>query len=199
MTLPLYPQLKLKIEKLLDTQARAAARGQLGMFAPIPRSKQHEGNRLQYTTIDGAVKAAEYQRAAAACTIELADIPTMSLDDAVALARKRGEELGVQQAKFNFESFNQAVEEVGNSVQMNGQPLTVEAALQLFEKMQLPFDAAGRPLMPTWHTGPDLEASVADVLRQLNEDPAAQARLQEIVDRKREEWNAEQDRRKLVA
>lgn len=198
MTLPLYPQLKLAIEKILHAEARAAALSQLGMFASVPRSKQHEGNRLEYMTIDGDTKAPEYQRAAAVGDIKVTDIPAMSLEDVVAIVRKTGEELGMQQAKLNFESFNQATEEVGNSIQMEGKPLTVDTVLQLFERVQLVFDAEGNPQMPTWHTGPDLQASVEKVLGQLNEDPEAQARLQVIVDRKRVEWNAEQDRRKLV-
>jgi hypothetical protein len=64
--------------------------------------------------------------------------------------------------------------------------------------VQIAFDEQGNPRLPTLHIGPDLEASASQVLEEASKDPSAQARLNEIIERKREEWNAEQDRRKLV-
>jgi hypothetical protein len=196
--LPLYPQLKAEIERFLIEVARQVAQGQLGPFAGMPPARQHEGDRLEYMTVDGDEKKVSYQHTAVDYQIRPADIPTMTFHEAVEVVAGKGRELGVQQAQLYFESLNQSLEEVGNAVDAGGQPLSVELLLQLLEKVQIAFDEQGYPQFPTLHIGPDLEARTSQVLQDLHEDPSAKARLNEIIERKREEWNAEQDRRKLV-
>jgi hypothetical protein len=196
--LPLYPQLKAEIERCLIDVAWQAAQGQLGPFAGMPPARQHEGDRLEYMTIDGDEKRATYQRAAVDYEVRPADIPTMTFHDAVGVVAGKGRELGVQQAQIYYESLNQSLEEVGNAVDAGGQPFSVDLLLQLLEKVQISFDEHGNPQLPTLHIGPDLEASASQVLANLGEDPSAQARLNDIIEKKKEVWNAEQDRRKLV-
>jgi hypothetical protein len=196
--LPLYTELKVKLEQLLVDLARRAADRQLGPFAATGRVRQHEGNRIEYMTIDGAWKATDYQRMTVDLEIQPSDIRTMTFDNVVQLMTKQGLELGAQEASFYFKVLNQSIEEVGNSIDAGGQQLTVDLLLQMLDRVQLAFDATGSALLPTLHVGPDIAASVERVLKQVNEDPDAQARLRTLIDKKREEWNAEQDRRKLV-
>jgi len=196
--LPLYPRLKAEIERFLLDMAQQAAQGQLGLFADMPPARQHEGDRLEYMTIDGDEKKVSYQRTVVGYDIRPADIPTMTLQDAVNVVVGKGRELGVQQAQLYFESLNRSIEEVGNSVDAEGQPFSVDLFLQLLDTVQIAFDEQDNPLFPTLHMGPDLEVRAGQVLEEVSRDPSAQARLNEIVEKKREEWNAEQDRRKLV-
>jgi hypothetical protein len=196
--LPLYPRLKAEIERLLVDVARQAAQRQLGPFADMPPAQQHEGDRLEYMTIDGDEKKVSYQRTVVDYEIRPADIPTMTFRDAIAVVVGKGRELGLQQARLYFESMNRSIEQVGNALDAGGQPFSVDLFLQLLDRVQIAFDEQGNPQLPTLHVGPDLEASASQVLEGASKDPSAQARLNEIIERKREEWNAEQDRRKLV-
>lgn len=196
--LPLYPRLKAEIERFLLDVAQQAAQGELGLFAGMPPARQHEGNRLEYMTIDGDEKKVAYQRTAVGYEVRPADIPAMTFGDAVAAVAGKGRELGIQQAQLYFESLNRSIEEVGNSVDAGGQPFTVALFLRLLDTVRIAFDDQSNPLFPTLHMGPDLEARASQVLEEVSRDPSAQARLNEIVEKKRGEWNAEQDRRKLV-
>jgi hypothetical protein len=196
--LPLHPELKIKIEQLLIDIAQQAAQSRLGLFAGTPRVRQHEGNRLEYMTIDGDEKATDYRRIEVGTEIRPSDIPTMTFNQAVQLVVNKGIELGTQEAGFYFEVLNESIAEVGNAIDVGGQPFNVDLLLQMLERMQFPFDGYGNPHLPTLHIGPDLEESVKRVLEEADKDADAQARLKAIIDKKREEWNAQQDRRKLV-
>jgi hypothetical protein len=196
--LPLYPELKAKVERLLLDIAQQAARTQLGPFSSGPRVRQYEGDRLEYMTVDGEEKATDYRRMNVSLEIKPSDIPAMTFDHAIQLVRNHGLKLGAQEADFYREILDQSLEEVGNAMDAGGQPFTVDLLLQMLERVQFPFDSRGNPQLPTLHVGPDIEASVQRVLREADEDAGAQARLKAVIDKKREQWNAEQDRRKLV-
>jgi hypothetical protein len=196
--LPLYPELKAKLEQVLTDIAHQAAQNRFGLFAGTPRIRQHEGDRLEYMTVDGDEKAAGYQRMAVGFDIKPSDIPTMTFEDCVQLVTKKGLELGTQEANRYLEVLNQSLEEVGNAIDAGGRPFTVDFYLEILERVKFPFDDEGNPLLPTMHTGPDLEASVKQVMGQAEGDADTQARIKALIDKRREEWNAEQDRRKLV-
>jgi hypothetical protein len=196
--LPLYPELKARLEQLLRDIAYQAAQSRFGPFADTPRVRQHEGDRLEYMTIDGDEKATDYQRMAVGFDIKPSDIPGMAFEDAVQLVTAKGLELGTQEANRYLQVLNQSVEEVGNAIDAEGQTFTVDLYLKMLERVKFPFDNEGNPLLPTMHIGPDLEASVKQVMQQAQGDADARARIAALIDERRKEWNAEQDRRKLV-
>lgn len=195
--LPLYPELKTKLEQLLLDLAHQAAQSQFGFFADAGQVRQHEGDRLEYMTVDGDEKATSYQRIGVGGEIRLSDIPAMTFEDAALLAMEKGRELGAQQVAYYLEILNQSLEEVGNVIDVGGEAFTVGRWLQLIEKMRIPFDDQGKPLYPTMHCNPAQEASVRRVREEIS-SPEVQARLMQITEKKKEEWDAEQDRRKLV-
>lgn len=196
--LPLYPELKIKIERLLVDIAQQAAQSRLGPFAGTPRVRQREGDRLEYMTVDGGNKKTDYRRTGVDFEIRPSDIPTMTFNQAVQLVIDKGIELGTQEASFYFEVLNESIAEVGNAIDVGGQPFTVDLLLQMLERIQFPFDGHGNPHLPTLHIGPDLQETVTRVLEEADKDAEAQARLTAIINQKREEWNAQQDSRKLV-
>jgi hypothetical protein len=197
--LPLYPELKEKIEKFLMDIARQAADNQLSVFSAVtPRVRQHEGNRLEYMTVDGKEKSTDYHRAGVGFDINQSDVPDMTLHQAVELVKEKGAELGLQEASFFYKTLNESLAEVGNLLNAGGRSLTVDLLLQMLGRIRFPFDKDDNPLMPTLLVGPDLKEKVIQVFEEINEDADAQERLKGIIDQKREEWNAWQDSGKLV-
>ena len=73
--------------------------------------------------------------------------------------------------------------------------LTFDRYLALIDRTELPFEPDGTPKMPSWEPpNPEVERRIASWLS----DPALRTRLDELISRKREEWNARESDRKLV-
>jgi hypothetical protein len=192
--LPLYPRLKESLESLFLDMAIAASRQELGPFNESPRFIQHEGTSHSYNTMDGQERQTEYQDMSVEELLSSSDIANMSLADALRLAVKTGRQLGVQQARYHYGMLNQIIEEAGNTV---SGPLTLDTFFETIERIFITFDDYGNPHMPTMVAHPNMTPRVQELERAL-ETEEAKARLAEIMDRKREQWDEEQDRRKLV-
>jgi hypothetical protein len=89
-----------------------------------------------------------------------------------------------------FENMRRITEATGMVVESKGGP-TPEAILEMIDKMELSFDDAGEPKMPTLVAHPDAVAKLPPWLPEHSE------RLAEILQRKREERDARRRDRKL--
>lgn len=198
MALPLYPQLKIELENWFLEIMRDAARKQLGPFRQSPRFIQHEGERHTYNTIQGEERTTDYQNMGVEITINLRDIPGMTLEDALKLITEKGAELGSMEARYHFQRLNDIISEVGNIVEGQGGPITFDLWMEMFEKLHVAFDDYGRPQMPTMVIPPHMRQSFEDMMREAAADESARDRLLKALEQKWKEWNEEQDRRKLV-
>lgn len=195
--LPLYPQLKKDLEETFIDLMQNAARKELGPFADVQHFTQHEGKKIEYNTLDGKDKKSNYQSIGVQYMIKNKDIPQMTLQQVIELMVEKGKEFGGEQAKYNYKVINQITSEVGNVVDGGGKPVNADVFFQVFEKIQIAFDDNGKPQMPTMVIHPHMEKSVRELIEEA-ETPENKAKFNEIMKRKKEEWDAEQARRKLV-
>jgi len=194
MALPLYPHLKEDLEDLLMDMAAAAAREELGPFKESPRFIQHEGSRHLYSTIDGEEGETEYQELMVERTFSSSEIASLSFEDALNLVIEKGREMGAQQARYHYARLDQIVADAGTTV---SGPLTLDSFFEMLERAFISFDYEGNPRMPTMVIHPNMTPRIQELAEEMERDEA-KARLAEIMERKREQWNEEQDRRKLV-
>lgn len=198
MALPLYPQLKIELSDWFLEIVEGAARSELGPFADSPRFIQHEGTTHNYTTVQGDERSSDYQDMQVEAELRLSEVPSMDFASVLRLLIEKGRELGAQQARYHFGVLNEVIEETGNIVDGKGQPVTLDLLLETIEKLHISFDDAGNPRMPTIIVGPRMAPRFQEIMRKADSDENAKARLNEIMERKRVEWDEEQDRRKLV-
>lgn len=83
--------------------------------------------------------------------------------------------------KLMFSSVSDICDETGNSIDLGGNPLTVDGVCQLFEMIEIPFDKNGQPEMPTIIVPPDQK----DQVREFLDDPVVQSRIEKII---RDKW-----------
>lgn len=198
MTLPLYPNFKTDLESWFLTIMKGAVREALGPLREAPRFIQHEGDAHSYMTVDGQPRTTEYQDIGVEIQITRSDIPSMSFEDVLRLTIAKGRELGAQQARYHYGVINRIVEESGNVVSTEGEATTIDHLLRVIEQMQISFDANGNPQLPTIVASPDEGSRIQQILKKADSDPDARARLQEIIETKRREWDEAESRRKLV-
>jgi len=198
MALPLYPQLKMTLEKWLMQIFERAARQELGPFAESPRFIQHEGTTHRYNTVEGQERSTNYQEIMLEFGLDRAQIVDMEFDDLLKLVIEKGREFGGQRARYHYQVINEVTEETGNVVDAKGQPVTLELLFEMFEGLHVAFDERGNPRLPTIVIHPNMAPRFQELVQQADADEASKVRMAEIIERKRKEWNEEQDRRKLV-
>ena len=93
-----------------------------------------------------------------------------------------------------FQRMGQITEAAGNAYHAQGQPLSHDMLLDMFDRVEIGFDESGNPVMPTLVTGPDLYQGLQRLPPPTQEQ---QQRFAEIIERKRSEHNAERRHRKL--
>lgn len=200
MALPRYPQLKKKLAKMLMDFFESEAQKELGPLQGVRRFTQHEGKTLVHNTMDNSHKNKElkYVEAKTEYKIAYADVPTMGAEGVMKLLQEQAKEFGAQQAKHHYKVISQTTEEVGNVVNNGGKPFSLDSFFEVMEKIQIEFDEFGKPNMPTMVVAPDGFERAKAVMQQAESDPEAKKRLNELLAKKKKEYDAEQARRKLV-
>jgi hypothetical protein len=93
-----------------------------------------------------------------------------------------------------FQRMGQITEAAGNAYNAQGQPLSHDMVLDMFDRVEIGFDGLGNPIMPTLIAGTELYRN----LQKLSPPtPEQHRRFAEIIERKRSEHNARRRHRKL--
>jgi hypothetical protein len=122
------------------------------------------------------------------------DIRTCNLDALAEQVNKSAEERLAQVMPHFFDIFHRTSEAAGTSADAGGRPFSFELYLEGLERIELQFDRAGKPIMPTLVMHP----SMAEQLRSMPPmTPEQQRALDELIERKRTEFNARRRHRKL--
>lgn len=200
MALPKYPQLKKKIENMLLDYFQREAQKELGPFEGARRFVQHEGKTFVHNTMDntGKKKELNYVEAKTEYLVKYADIPNMGAEDVIKMLQEKAKEFGGQQAKHNYKVLNQVTEETGNVVHGNNEPFNIDMFFEVIEKIQIEFDEFGNPNMPTMVVSSSGAERAKIVMQEAENDPETKRRMEELIARKRKEYDAAQARRKLV-
>lgn len=179
---------------------RNVMRQELSVFAESPSFVQHEGKKLYHNTLDNSksIKEIGYQVAKAEYVIQYSKVPDMTIEDVFDVIDEQAKSIGIQQAKYHFEVISKTVEETGNIVTTEkGQPPTPELFLEVMEKIAIKFNKKGEPSMPTMVVGQSGSEAWKKVIKDAD-TPEFKARFEEVMKKKKEEYDAEQASRKLV-
>ncbi len=200
MALPKYPKLKTKIAKLLMDYFEGEAQKELGPFEGVRRLIQHEGKTLVHNTIDDNTKRKElkYVEASTEYLVKYADVPDMDAGDVMKMLQEKAKDFGGQQARYHYKVLDETTKEVGNVVTGKNEPFNIDMFLEVMEKIQIEFDEFGQPNMPTMVVAPANAERAKTVLEQADSDPETKERWRQMMAKKKEEYDAEQARRKLV-
>jgi hypothetical protein len=91
------------------------------------------------------------------------------------------EKMQADMVRLMFSSLSEICDKTGNSVDCGGQPLNADTICQLLEKIEIPFDKNGQPMLPTICVSPEMETQT----RELLDDPIVHSRIARIL---RQKW-----------
>lgn len=176
------------------------ARKELGPLQDVRRFTQHEGKTMVHNTMDNSHKNKElkYVEFKTEYKVAYADVPKMGAGGVLKLLQEQAKEFGAQQAKHQYKVISQTTEEVGNVVNNGGKPFSIDSFFEVMEKIQIEFDEFGNPNMPTMVVSPEGAERAKEVIQEAENNPEVKKRMEELLAKKKEEYDAEQARRKLV-
>ena len=193
--LPDYPEEKQKLSNIWTDYLDQKTNQLLGPFSMAVQFTHHEGNRWRIERSDGSLSETEYDAVQGEFSVSLDEAPTLTPEKIVAKLDIAADQMASKMAKGIFATLAQAANEAGNSINAKGQSLTKEMFLELISRIQIDFDKDGKPIMPTMIVPPGFDRSILD---EWSKDPEMRKKHDEIMIKKREEWNEREACRKLV-
>lgn len=196
--LPDFPKLKIELIRKLQYDFKKQTGLRAPVVAQIKVVAQHEGKGGSYETEDGEIKRIDPKEMSVEVDSSTESRPSFGYEGALKMLLEPAEKMARKQTEMLFATLKESIEEVGNSLDAKGQPLSAELILKMWERMQFNFDEQGSPKMPTLVFNPVQRQNVEDQFRRLENEPQLRKRRQEIMNRKRLDWYDRESRRKLV-
>lgn len=196
--LPDYPEVKAYLRGVLLRWSQE----QIPQFGPllgeIGRFRQHEGRSAEMARSDDSLERMDYPATKFRIEITREEMKSLDLASLFAKFRVLAEQLAEAEEKMMFAKISDAAEAVGNTVSAGGD-FRPEHFFDMLSKIQMEFDPeTGQPTGHSFVMHPDTAAKIIPKMKAWESDPAFVAEHERILAKKREEWRAREDRRKLV-
>lgn len=185
--LPDFPDMKEKLQKVHLYMMEKYSSAYMGAFSDMQRYRIFEGNRFVMIREDGSVEETELAEMKVGMKIDTREIENMTPDIISCKYADAAKDMARQQTEHFYGQFDNAVSKVGNVLDANGKPFSIDHLFESLEKIQIDFDKDGRPDMPMMVVGQDIFESVSEVISRSQTDPECEKRFKELMERKREE------------
>jgi len=179
-----------------ELQARTNAR--LGVFSMAKRSLIVEGANTSIVRPSGDVEDTTLRTASAEFAVRFDEVPHLNHQKVVDILENIAADMASQMSAGLAEEVSDAAEKVGNVVSGEGKPFGVEKLFEVWDKIQIDFDAAGNPKWPSVSAAPEMLESFVNALRTLESHPVWRSRMEQLIVKKREEWRAREANRELA-
>jgi hypothetical protein len=196
--LPDFPKLK---ERLLIEHSAAFKRqtdSQMPIMSKVKSIPNHEGHCFSIERTDDVIERQEF----VAMRIPIVISRQMSFPDTVDQIGQRMRDLSsnvAQQMESLFQTrFEETMKEVGNAVDMQGAPFTLEAFFDMMDRVDIDFDTFGMPEWPEIHP-PAMREVLRQQIGRLSTESKLRERADSILKKKREDWRDRESRRRLVS
>ena len=103
-----------------------------------------------------------------------------------------------QQVQKIFKKIEEVTNATGNVLDAKGQPPTPELLLAALDKVWIDFDDNGNPRLPTMFSGTEAAPKMRDALNKLQTEEPYKKKHDDLIEKKRKEWNDRESHRKLV-
>jgi hypothetical protein len=197
--LPDFPELKAELDNYLRVKLRRKMDARDSVVSQVRQYTQHEGLLQQYKQLgpDGKVVEEGFEVLSTEFNTTIAEIPTLIGNNLEKKLDEIAEKTAANLAAAFYKRVGKACQEVGNSVNAGGKPLSAEMLLQMMDRVEMEFDETGKPTTAlVFH--PNMTESFKKVAEQIENDPQLKRRADAILAGKREAWAARESNRKLA-
>lgn len=169
------------------------------LLAGIATFRQHEGKQARITRTDKSEGEIEYHQSSFEFAMSREEMRRTTVSAIQEKLLELAKRVGAAQEKQLLEMAAKAADSSGNVVH-TGPDFTPDGLLELIGRVPEDFDARTleRKEGPVFVLHPDTAAKVVPQAKEWEKDPEFKAKLDAIMERKREEWRDREADRKLV-
>jgi len=194
---PDFPKIKLEIQKNIEEHLRKQSVSD-PLVGSITQVFVHEGDRLVYHTVDGEKKETTFNKIQSEFNIKNEEVISDGVKALIPAINEAAGDLQSQLGNNILAKLEEATKETGNVVDGEGKEISPDLIYQALEKMQIDFDEEGKPYMPTIFVSPEMGKKIGDKLPEWEKDEVHKKKVDELMLKKREEWDDRESNRKLV-
>jgi hypothetical protein len=189
--IPDFPNARQAMFEIWSRALFAGLNGTDPLMSEIPVRVQKEGNAA---FVSG--NEMEYKKLSVRSSFPMRDAEGMQLDEFLNNAFELGASLAREQAKGMFKKL---AEPSPHMMAVNFErPLKFQQVLETWGKMEMSFGDDGKPVWPTIFLGNDLHAEFRIKMPEWLKDPEFKRQIEELISRKRKEFDEREARRRLV-
>lgn len=198
--LPDFPNIKEDIlKKLIIPYIKTRRASYLGILNQIHGRIIHEGNNSLTVRSDGTEDTMKPKIMSGRTSYNNSDIKNMTPEDVFRRMDNVAEEFSTKMFDNVIDKIETACEETGNVLNLNNQKFSVIHYFELLEKIEINFDDDNNPIWPSFLIGEKVDpAIITKELEKIQNDKTLRKRFDEIMNKKREEYNARESNRELV-
>lgn len=195
--LPDFPEIKNKWSTRFYNSITQRIR-QVPILAQVSRITHFEGDGMKTTDVEGRTESSEYDTMSGMFEISRKDLidqgPACLNGEIDRIVQK----LADQQISAMLERVRESTRRTGNLVSTGGQGFDSEHFLSLLEKIEIDFDDDGRHNTLSFVVPPGLQNQLQAKMGEWMKDASFRNKHDEIISKKRQEWNDRESNRKLV-
>lgn len=194
--LPDWPEAKASARDFYNYYLAAAQRAHLGPLADIGEYRVFEGGPTTIKRADGRTEKSRDFSAEASMSLTREEARHLTLPAVLHRLNEMAATLAEERGRTFYSEIGRVTEEAGNVV--TGAQLSLDLILELLDRMDIEFDDEGKAIMPQLHLHPDMLPRVQQLMTEAEADKEHKSKLDRILAKKREAWNAREIRRELV-
>ena len=194
--LPDFPEIKKELEEKASVFMYIKSVIEDPIMSQVNRITQHEGEEFSFATTDGDIKRMTYKRFESPIEISKDDPMNLNVQQISGRLEQATRDIRRQSTQMVMAHISEAAMEAGTAHHAGG-PITHDKILETLESMDICFDENGQPTFSIY-AHPRLMPQFKKLNDEIERNPELQARFDDVLNRKREVWNAEEASRQLV-
>jgi hypothetical protein len=194
---PDFPKIKLEVKKNFEEHLRKQSVSD-PLVGSITQVLVHEGDKLIYHTVEGDKKETTFNKIQSEFTMKNDEIIDKGAKALVSTINEIAGDFQNQIGNNILAKLEDTTKETGNIIDGKGQEISPDLIIKALEKMPIDFDEEGNPYMPTLFVSPEMGKKIGDKIPEWEKDETHKRRVDELMLKKKEEWNDRESNRKLV-
>ncbi len=194
--LPDFPETKRLFSRFFRTYMRLKIR-ELSPYSVVQTRHLHEGRAMKITRADQSESTSGMVQLSAQLEIKFDEIENLTLQKAIEKHDALIEDMVRKQTYFIRKSIASELPE-SQTLDAKGRTFDAQVFIDILDKMQIEFYPDGTPHMifmdGPWYT----KERIAAVDKEFESNPELKRKFDEMMERKKKEWNARETDRKLV-
>lgn len=196
--LPDFPSLKAELAREHRRKVEAEIHAQMPIVSKIRSVRFHEGNGFSFERHDEVIETQEFQDVKMPVQVSARLEFSETVQAMKEQVRNVASDMAAHLEAMLFRTLERTSKEVGNAMDMKGQPFTLESYLDMLEKVDMDFDSFGMPEFPTQVIHPSMGPTVRAEFERFKTSSVLRDRAESIMQQKRKDWRDRESRRRLV-